>query len=532
MLKNYRVLVWLLFIVVSVVLIAPNPSPKGYRVTFVEKDSPLKDLRPGDVLHKINFSAVTPEALAADYYGAVEVVTHKGSRFYTVNGTLGVAAEKVDYTSIKFGLDLKGGVHAVLKPETNDTIDQVISVLQTRISVYGLREAVFRPVWYEGQGYIDVSIAGGSPQELKELISRQGKFEAKIPVFARVVSNQSALALDKEYVIGVDNDALVVEGRQVARGGEFVLAGVPFTYGGVDKGTLNLTALVYTGSDIRAVYFDPQRSRVEPTGSGFAWSFTVQLSPEGAQKFAWVTKNVQRRVEYLESQIHFYLDGNLIDALNIASNLQGNAVTEISIQGLADSRTSALNERLRLQSILRSGALPTKIDIEQLDTISASFGSNFIWGAVAAGTAAIAGVSGLIFLRYRKWKIALPVLLFSFSEVVILLGMSVLIGQTIDLAAIAGIIATVGTGVDSQIIIVDQALRKEQAVTTLKERLKRAFFIIFGAAGTIIAAMVPLMIFGFGLLKGFALITILGVLSGILIARPAFGAVIERLVKE
>ena len=138
----------------------------------------------------------------------------------------------------------------------------------------------------------------------------------------------------------------------------------------------------------------------------------------------------------------------------------------------------------------------------------------------------------MITARYRKLIVILPIIVVSFSEIIIILGMSVLIGWTIDLAAIAGIIGVVGTGIDTQIIMIDQALRKSEHHITLREKMKRAFFIIFGAAGTVIAAMFPLLIFGFGVLRGFAIVTILGVLIGIFITRPAFGAMIERLIKE
>ena len=120
----------------------------------------------------------------------------------------------------------------------------------------------------------------------------------------------------------------------------------------------------------------------------------------------------------------------------------------------------------------------------------------------------------------------------SLSEVLIILGIATVIGWTIDLPAIAGIIASVGTGIDSQIMIIDQALRGEVKTQTLKEKIGRAFFVIFGSAGTIIAAMIPLMAIGFGLLRGFAITTIIGVLVGVLIARPAYGVIIKRMVKE
>ena len=126
----------------------------------------------------------------------------------------------------------------------------------------------------------------------------------------------------------------------------------------------------------------------------------------------------------------------------------------------------------------------------------------------------------------------IPMIAVSMSEIIIILGVASLINWTIDLAAIAGIIAAIGTGIDAQIIILDQSLRKERVIITLKERVERAFFIIFGAGGTTIAAMLPLMTIGFGLLRGFAITTIIGVLAGILIARPAFGVIVRSMIKE
>ena len=57
-------------------------------------------------------------------------------------------------------------------------------------------------------------------------------------------------------------------------------------------------------------------------------------------------------------------------------------------------------------------------------------------------------------------------------------------------------------------------------------RLSRAFIIILGAAATTAAAMLPLLVMGFGALTGFALIIILGVFLGTVIARPAYGRII------
>jgi len=115
------------------------------------------------------------------------------------------------------------------------------------------------------------------------------------------------------------------------------------------------------------------------------------------------------------------------------------------------------------------------------------------------------------------------------SEIIIILGVASLIKWTIDLASIAGIIASVGTGVDHQIIITDEIALGRERVFSIKEKIKRAFFIIFGTASTTIAAMVPLGVIGIGIMRGFAVTTVIGVLVGIFITRPTYGKIIEKL---
>ncbi|MEE9323226.1 MAG: hypothetical protein V3U72_01650, partial [Candidatus Aenigmarchaeota archaeon] len=247
--------------------------------------------------------------------------------------------------------------------------------------------------------------------------------------------------------------------------------------------------------------------------------------------------------------------------------------TTPQITGSRETKEEALKEKMNLQTILRSGALPVSLETVSVGVISPTLGRGFIISALyAAGFAAIAVVI-ITFLRYRKFRVTLPLVLIGFSEVVIILGISAnndwfiwgpvliinfllittawwkkyeidptawfgallipllgLLTWTIDLPAIGGIIAAIGIGVDNMIVIADETLtgRKERKILyTIKEKIKRAFFIIFGSASTTIAAMVPLMVIGVGLVRGFAITTIVGVLVGILITRPAYAKIVE-----
>ncbi|MBI5060823.1 MAG: MMPL family transporter [Candidatus Aenigmarchaeota archaeon] len=531
-LKNYKILVWLLLLIVSIIIIGPNFNPQGVELLSKEKNSSLP-LTKGDIIYKINDAAATPDLLQKDYFGTVKLETSKGLKYVQGNGTLGASVRSVKSTHLNFGLDIDGGTRALVKPNETDnvTLSQVIGVLQTRINLYGLKEANFRPVYYDKHGFVEISIAGGTKHELTDLLERQGIFESKIPI---KISSSAVLEFDKKYPVSVSNGVLIIDNKTYNNGDSFELSGIKFN-AEVGNTTANLTATVFTSSDVILVYFDPQRSRIEPVQNGYRWFFQVQITKEGAERFSKITGNLDRYFDpsssesYLSSKIYLYLDGELVDSLNIVADLKGQVIQEPSITGYAPTLDSATQSQRRLQSILRSGSLPTEVEIVQLDVISPKLGEGFLQNVVIAIFAAVAAVSVVIAIRYRKMKIILPMLVTSLSEVVIIFGMSVAIGWTIDLAAIAAIIAIIGTGIDAQIILIDQTLRGGEKYMTLKERVQRAFFIIVGAGGTVIGAMLPLMILGLGLLRGFAITTIIGVLIAIFITRPAFSEIIKNV---
>ena len=144
-----------------------------------------------------------------------------------------------------------------------------------------------------------------------------------------------------------------------------------------------------------------------------------------------------------------------------------------------------------------------------------------------AGLSALGVVALVIFVRYRKFKASLALLLTSFSEVIIILGIAALISWNLDLPSIAGILIVVGTGIDQQIVILDEI--RHGLFLSLKQRMKRAFAIIIGAYFTAVVAMLPLLWAGAGLLRGFAFTTILGITTGVLITRPAFADIIRKM---
>ncbi len=177
-------------------------------------------------------------------------------------------------------------------------------------------------------------------------------------------------------------------------------------------------------------------------------------------------------------------------------------------------------------------SFPTKLRTAGEGQIPPTLGKDFAQQVAAAAVAALAGVSIVIYLRYRRPKLVMAILAVSLSEALIILGFAVMIGWYLDLASVAGIIAVIGTGVDHQIVITDEAFYEGEGKKRLviSTRISRAFFIIFTAAATTIIAMSPLAYVGLGRLRGFAIVTIIGVLSGVIITRPAYGRIVRRIV--
>jgi len=290
--------------------------------------------------------------------------------------------------------------------------------------------------------------------------------------------------------------------------------------------------------DVASIGQDAQNSGIKscsPSNDGSGkyactFQFSVTLSPAAAQRQAALTANltVNRTPQgnYLSKKIDLFLDGKPVDSLLIGQDLQGRVTTQIQISGSgqgktqADAQKAALENMKKLQTVLMTGSLPFKLKIVKLDTISPTLGSEFSGKILLVALLAVLIVSLILFIRYRKWKSSLAMILTMASEIIIILGIASFIKWNLDLPSIAGILATIGTGVDDLVVILDESTNS--IILSLKQRLKRAFTIIMGAYFTSLVSLLPLMWAGAGLLKGFAITTIIGISVGVFVTRPAF----------
>ncbi len=411
----------------------------------------------------------------------------------------GLVVVEAQTTNIRKGLDFAGGTRVLLRPiaETEVTDQQVtdmIDVLNNRLNVYGLADLKIRPASdLAGNKFILIEIAGATREEVRDLISNQGKFEARIG--------------DGVAFIGGKGDVVFVCRND-----------------GSCSGVI------------------PPCTQVAGNQYTCRFQFAITLSESAAAQQAELTKNLEVNLtdtdEYLSESLDLYLDDQQVDSLRISADLKGQKQTQIAISGPGygateqDAYENAIKQMNKLQTILITGSLPLKLEIVKLDTISPLIGQELVKNSILIVLLAFAAVAVVVFIRYRKLKVVIPMLFISLCEIILTLGAAALIQWNIDLASIAGIIAAVGTGVDDQVVITDEALRKSNQYLNWKEKIKRAFGIVFAAYATTVAAMLPLWNAGAGLIRGFAVTTIIGVTIGVFITRPAFASMIERLLSE
>lgn len=277
---------------------------------------------------------------------------------------------------------------------------------------------------------------------------------------------------------------------------------------------------VFTGSELK---------RVEPfryIAQNGAWAVPFTITDEAAEKFR------DAAVETDFEEVYMYMDDELVNKAPISENLQKELESGMAVQSLllqTGSDEVARKKAQDIEIVLRSGALPVKVDMVGSKGISATLGEEFARNALLAGVIAIIAVALFVFVRYRKPKVVLPIIATGMSEIIMILGFAALVNWNLDLPSIAGIIAAVGTGVDDQIVITDEVFMEE--AKSIRSKIKGAWFIIIGAYFTTFAAMAPLYVIGLEKMKGFALTTIVGITAGVLISRPAYARMIQYIVK-
>lgn len=514
LLKDWRIILLIIFLFLSFITINHQFTVQGLEIKSIEQNSPAKlagmqspNMETQQTKREVITAVNNREVNSIQEYNNIitetqlnstlKIQTNKAEYFFIKSSEdIGIIVGERSTSNLRKGLDLQGGTRVLLQPSakvTDQEIKDIIDTMENRLNVYGLSDLKIKSATdFSGNKYVVVEIAGATKEEVKDLIGSQGKFEAKI------------------------GDDIVFEG-----------------------GKKDITHVCRNDGTCSGV------TSCDQTQGGYfcRFEFRITLSAEAARKQADVTSKLEINISesgqrYLDKTLDLYLDGIQVDSLQIGADLKGQEATQILISGPGtgaveqDALKDAIQNMNKLQTIMITGSLPTKLDIIKIDSISPLLGKSTIKNIILISLVATLAVAFIMYIRYRSLKISIPIIITLLSEIYIILGFAALFKYNLDLAAIAGLIAAVGTGVDDQIVIADEVLNKEEYSSNLKASIKRAFFIIIGAYFTTVAAMLPLLRAGAGLLTGFAFVIITGITIGVLITRPAFASIIRNLLEE
>ncbi len=219
----------------------------------------------------------------------------------------------------------------------------------------------------------------------------------------------------------------------------------------------------------------------------------------GAREFAAITRdNVGRPFAIV-------LDGKVLSAPVIREPITGGSG---QISG-----SFTVQEAGTLSALLRAGALPAKLTVIEERSVGADLGSDVIQKGVQAGIGAFVLVFVFMLLLYGGWGLVANIAL-TLNIVLTIAGMS-LLGATLTLPGIAGIVLGIGLAVDANVLINErireETLKGKAAVSAIDAGFQRAYATIMDSNVTALIATVLLFWFGSGPVRGFAVTMALGI---------------------
>jgi preprotein translocase subunit SecD len=245
-----------------------------------------------------------------------------------------------------------------------------------------------------------------------------------------------------------------------------------------------------TGADLK---------RAQASTDGVAtWAIDFELKPEAAQKFGELTASL------IGAPLGIFLDGNLISAPTVQT-----AITAGNGQ-ITGNFTADQAQDLAVQ--LNAGALPVPVKILQERSIGATLGEESISKSLQAGSWGFIAVILFMIFAYR-----LPGLIASIALLVYVL-MSLYVFQdyvTLTLAGLAGFILSIGMAVDANILIFERAKEEmsegKSVLIGIRDGFDLAYSSIFDSNMNTSMVCLILIMFGTGVVKGFAVTLLIGV---------------------
>ena len=382
----------------------------------------------------------------------------------------------------------------------NSSVTQAIETIRNRIDKLGVSEPVIEEHGM-GQYQILVQLPGvDDPARVKEIMQSTALLEIRQVIGGPFASEQAAMQQSGGVL---PPDAVLMKGTTGSHGQEEASEGEAYWL-------VSRTSAV-SGSDLRSADAGHDENGRPDV------NFT--LTGDGGRRFAAFTGS------HVGDKLGVVLDNRVKSVATIQEQIhdQGRITGNFSEQ---ETRDLALT--------LRSGALPAGIKYLQEVTVGPSLGADSIREGVRAAIIGIAVVMVFMLIYYRAAGINADLALF--LNLVILLGFLGYSGATLTLPGIAGVILTVGMGVDSNVLIFER-IREElrhgkTPSSAVDQGFAHAWTTILDTHVTTIVSAVILFLFGTGPVKGFAVTLSFGLLANlftaVFVSRVIFEAVLNR----
>lgn len=357
------------------------------------------------------------------------------------------------------------------------TVKEAIKTLERRVNQLGVAEPVIAEHGNRGDQIL-VQLPGVTDVEAaKRVIIAVAQLQLKL-VEDTSASRESLL---QSFQGKVPDNMELVEGR----GDE---PGRPVYY-------LVRKEAVITGRDLKNA-----RAGIDPQNNSPDIQFT--LNATGAEKFKRETgRNVGRRLAII-------LDGRVESAPTINS--------QIGAEGVIQGRFTT-QEADELAKVLRAGALPATLKYLQEMTVGASLGKDAIRSGVIASGAGMAFLALFMLVYYRISGLNAVVALA--ANLLILLGAMAYFSATLTLPGIAGVILTIGVGVDTNVLVFERIREELRNGRTVKAAIsngfERVWITILDTHATALIAAAFLFQFGTGPIKGFAVTLVIGLVANV-----------------
>jgi preprotein translocase subunit SecD len=377
-------------------------------------------------------------------------------------------------------------------------VQQAIETIRNRIDQLGVSEPVIEEHGL-GQYQILVQLPGvDDPARVKEIMQSTAMLEIRQSMGGPYPSEQEALAAHNGVL---PPDTVLMKGRSIGQEGEEPR----------DVYYLVSRSSAVTGRDLRTA--EPSRDE-----SGRP-SVSFSLTGEGGRRFAAFTG------AHVGDNLAVVLDNKVQEVAVIKE--------QIHDTGVINGRFSEQQAK-DLAMILRSGALPAGIRYLEERTVGPSLGADSIKDGVRAAIIGMVAVLVFMLVYYRGAGINADIALI--FNLIILLGFLGFSKATLTLPGIAGVILTVGMGVDSNVLIFER-IREElrngkTPPSAVEQGFSHAWITIVDTHVTTIVSAVILFIFGTGPVRGFAVTLTFGLLANlftaVFVSRVIFDAILNR----